>query len=201
MHPLREARLHYVEPGLAALRASACGLPKSLRVLDVGFGRGMNTAALLAECLKLAGEEGDSPIEVEVLGFEPHPEALHPWPHRPPRGALFPWWGESVGRWRSPGATIEVRPSSVQRGLAPDDGHFDLVLLDLYSPVAHPEHWADGLFQRLATAGRPGTVLSSYTCARVVRDGLAAAGWSPRVLRREGIRDTLVASLQSDEPR
>jgi hypothetical protein len=201
MHPLREARLHYVEPGLAALQASSGGLPQRLRVLDVGFGRGMNTAALLSACAELAGSSGESLQEVEVLGFEPHPEALEPWPHRPPRGALFPWWGASIGRWHSPGATVEVRPSTVQRGLSPDDGRFDLVLLDLYSPSGHPEHWADALFERLAAAGRAETVLSSYSCARVVRDGLAAAGWEARVLRRDGIRDTLVASLQTDEQR
>lgn len=198
MHPLREARLHYVEPALEALAASggaarvaADGRP--LRALDVGFGRGMNTAALVAAC-------GDRALE--VLGLEPHPEALEPWPRRPPRGADFPWWGRGVGNWRpGPRARVEVRAEAAPAGLRADDGPFDLVLLDLYSPGALPEPWQAVLDARLAAACRPGAALATYSCARAVRDALAASGWEPRVLRREGVRDTLVATLHGGQQR
>lgn len=156
---------------------------RPLRVLDIGFGRGMNSAALLA----------NAPGQVELLGFEPHPARLEPWPHRPPRGADFPWWGALPGSWRTARGRIEVRAEPVAAGLVAKDGRFDVVLLDLYSPAAAPQDWEDRLFEQLAAHAAPGAVLTTYTCARPVRDGLADRGWSVEVLRRPGVRDTLRA--------
>ena len=180
-----EARRHYVEPALARLPAGWPGRAP-LRALDVGFGRGMNSAALLA-CVEQAGGR------VEVLGFEPHPEPLEPWPRRPPRGAAFPWWGTLGGHWRLAGGSLEVRTERLEEGLREGDGRFGLVLLDLYSPATAPEDWSPALYAALAAHTSDRAVLASYCCARSVRDGLERSGWAVEVLRRSGVRDTLCA--------
>jgi hypothetical protein len=185
MHPLREARRHYVMPAVDALPSAESGAP--LRALDIGFGRGMNAAALLAWASR-AGRD------VDLLGFEPAAEALGPWPRRPPRGADFPWWGALPGRWALDSGTVEVRAARVEDGLRPDDGRFHLVLLDLFSPRAVPEAWSAALFAALTAAAAPGAVLATYTCARTVREGLTAHGWAVEVLRRPRVRDTLRAT-------
>jgi len=185
MHPLREARRHYVVPAVDALPAAPPGAP--LRALDIGFGRGMNSAALLAWAAQVGRP-------LDLLGFEPAADALEPWPHRPPHGAAFPWWGALPGRWLLDDAAVEVRSARVEDGLRREDGRFGLILLDLFSPRAAPEAWSAALFTALAGAAAAGAVLTTYTCARVVRDGLAAHGWAVEVLRRPGVRDTLRAT-------
>ncbi|MBL7008050.1 MAG: hypothetical protein ISR76_03570 [Planctomycetes bacterium] len=169
-----------------------------MRILEVGFGRGLNTAVALARL-----EEADFQGGVEALGLEPFPQRLAPWPAVPGRLAGFaPWWGEPPGRWslpRRPGWSGEVLTEAAPAGLPAGWGaHW--MFLDLYSPGAHPEDWHPGLGHGLAAAAAPGAVLTSYCCARSLRDLLTGAGWRVERLRKGGQRDSLRAELPKQAP-
>jgi len=190
--PVGEARETFVEPALAALGR----VPPGLRILEIGFGRGLNTAAAL-RALAGAGAR-----RVLALGLEPgHPALEAPWPPAPPELAPWaPWWGRARGAWRlerdglrARGCILGERAGSA---LARSGASFDLVFLDLFSPGRHPEDWDPGLEALLAARCRPGAVLTTYCCARRLREALAAAGWRVERRRRRGRKDALRAVLE-----
>jgi len=194
--PRGEARQVFVEPA-AQVRPPRTG--EILRVLEIGFGRGLNTAAALEW---LEGQGG--PGSVEALGLEPFPGRCRPWPVLPAGlAAAFPWWGRIPGPWVHPGHPGwrgEVRALPAPGGLGAEERRFDWIFLDLFSPGRHPEDWAPGLFSALARVAAPGAVLTTYCCARRVREGLAKAGWRVERLKPAGRRDTLRARWSPAPP-
>ncbi len=57
-------------------------------------------------------------------------------------------------------------------------GIIDAWCLDGFSPDRNPESWTPKLFQAIADHSHHQTTLSTFTAARVVRDGLSAVGFS-----------------------
>ena len=159
-----------------------------MRILEVGFGRGFNCAEIIKRCAKLEG------IKVSLVGLEPHPEILEPWPEKPAT-LIAPWWGnrKSFHTDDDLGYELEIRKMSAQQPLAFCGGPFDAFIVDLFSVSQHPQHWEEPFIANMTAAAAPNAVLASYCCARVFRDQLNAHGWRPRVLRRANWRDTLVA--------
>ncbi|KAA3607778.1 MAG: hypothetical protein DWQ01_11870 [Planctomycetota bacterium] len=187
--PLAEAQLSFVEPA-AQLRPPRCG--EALAILEIGFGWGINTATALRhlDSLQFQGS-------VQAQGFEPNPEWLEPWPAVPDRlQGWTPWWGGGKNRWQLPGHPWqgEILSLAFPAGLEsmPVTG-FDWIFLDLFSPRRHPEDWSAELFAALAKVARPGAALTSYCCARRIRQALGEVGWQVQRLRRRGHRDTLQA--------
>ena len=63
----------------------------------------------------------------------------------------------------------------VAQALADIDARFDAVYLDGFAPARNPQMWDHKVFHHCARLAAPGTTLATYTAARNVRDGLAAA--------------------------
>lgn len=198
--PLEDAERNYVAPAWEILGARLLAHPqgppgadRGWRALVIGFGRGFEAVALLR------ARERDAPAaRLRVTGLEPHPELLEPWPARwRELGAEeAPWWGQPPGLWESAAGLcqIEVRTRRAQDWLdAQAPRSLDFLILDLFSPGRAAEDWEPLLFPLLARAASPAAVLTTYCCARRVRDGLAAAGWQVEILRRPGGRDSLRA--------
>jgi tRNA 5-methylaminomethyl-2-thiouridine biosynthesis bifunctional protein len=186
--PLGEAQMAFVGP---ALQANPPRQGLTHRLLEVGFGRGLNTATALRSLV-----QSDWHGQIEAFGMEPYPESLHPWPELPAQfQGLAPWWGQSTGDWELPefACTVRVRQQKAEIALAELTEAIDWIFLDLFSPSRHKQAWPDGLYRQLAEVAAAGAALTSYCCARVVRDGLENAGWRVKVLRRPGYRDTLLA--------
>jgi len=186
--PLAEARTAFVAPALEA-RPPVAG--RTHRLLEVGFGRGLNTAIALRT---LADSPWQGPIE--AFGMEPFPERLQPWPECPAELADFaPWWGVGTGHWQIPNLDLQatVCQQTAETALATLSKPVDWIFLDLFSPGRHPLDWPPSLYTQLAKVAAYGAALTSYCCARVVRDGLQTAGWEVQVRRQDGYRDTLLA--------
>lgn len=175
---LREARAKFVEP--AQLERFAPG--SRLQVVDVGFGLGTNSAALL----EAAGARG---LDLAVHGLELDPEPLR-------RALTAPecrrqWQPATVamleallaqGRWQGGCSRAELlwgdarqragellRARQLQRGC-------DLVLLDAFSPQRCPELWSLEFLSVLARLLKPDGRLLTYCCAAAVRRSLQLAG-------------------------
>jgi tRNA 5-methylaminomethyl-2-thiouridine biosynthesis bifunctional protein len=200
--PLRESMQVSVEPAWE-LRPVLTG--QRFASLEVGFGRGLNTASLLR---KIRTEQIE-PSWLQLDGCEANPAWLHPWPELPSvwQGCA-PWWGRDSGVWpldRPAGQArvyAESAPACLEIGASlASEPVYDWIFLDLFSPGGHPEEWHPGLLEALTAVALPGAVLTSYTCARQVRDALDALGWAVERLRRPGIRDTLRAQLAPSAPR
>lgn len=200
--PLRESIQVSIEPAWE-LRPARSG--ERFSTLEVGFGRGLNSATLLRK-LRL---EQIEPSWLQLDGCEAHPDWLEPWPVLPEVWQdCAPWWGHASGQWpllAPPGEArvrAEAAPACLLHGgsLGPER-RYDWIFLDLFSPGGHPEDWQAGLLEALTAVALPGAVLTSYTCARQIRDALTALGWQVERLRRPGIRDTLRAQLAPLPPR
>lgn len=58
------------------------------------------------------------------------------------------------------------------------DNHFDAVFLDPFSPKTSPQMWETSFFKEIYRVIKEKKILATYTCARLARDNLKAAGFS-----------------------
>ena len=73
-------------------------------------------------------------------------------------------------------------------------GLIDAWCLDGFSPDRNPDVWTPGLFQAIADHSHSETTLSTFSAARIVRDGLCSAGFSvSKVPGFGGKRERLLA--------
>ena len=183
---LREARLKAVEP--AQLERFAAG--SQLLVVDVGFGLGTNSAALL---------EAASPrnLSLTIHGLELEAAPLHTalaaeafrqqW--QPATVALLEQLLVSRGTGTRPSSSARAGRHTVNvhwgdaRLRLPElldaqqlSRACDLVLLDAFSPQHCPELWSLEFLGQLARLLKPKGRLLTYCCAAAVRHSLRLAG-------------------------
>ena len=151
------------EDGLAESRAvflSGCGLPEAWQgrgrftVAELGFGAGLNIAALLT--LWRAHRPPGGRLQVfTVEGFplrrEAAARALSAWPElEAAASALLAAWPEPTPgfhRLDLPGfdAVVDVAIGEVERALAQWSGRADAWLLDGFAPAANPAMWSEAV--------------------------------------------------------
>ena len=215
------SRLHgdiYFSPadGLAEARAvflGGCDLPSAWRgvdrfvVAELGFGTGLNIAALL-ELWRRARPPG---AHLSIFSVEAHPmsaaeaaRALAPWPEISDIADLLVtrWPGRARGFHRIDlpdlGATLDVAMMEAVAALGAWSGTADAWFLDGFAPARNPAMWRAELLDLVARRSAPGARLATYTVAGEVRRDLAAAGFA--VERRPGFggkRQRLEARLRS----
>ena len=180
---LEEANSKFVLP--AQLDRFPCG--RDLRVLDVCFGLGYNTAALMSALPNAGGpslqcwglELDRSPLRLALA--EPTFQALWP-PHVVAcLGAL-----SAEGCWQDSDRQQSVQmlwgDARQQLRQLPADGRFDLIFLDAFSPSKCPQLWSEEFLQSLASLLAPGGRLLTYCRAAAVRNSLRHAGLELRSL-------------------
>jgi len=157
-----------------------------IRVLEVGFGRGYNCAEIIKRCAE------HKSLTVDLVGLEPHPEILQPWPEQPAT-MIAPWWDEMDSHYCGEQWGLEIRQLTAQHPQAFAGEKYHAFIVDLFSMSRHPEHWDPPFIANMSASAAKGALLSSYACNRRFRDMLSGCGWHPEVYRREGWRDTLTA--------
>ena len=181
--------------GLAETRAvflAGCDLPNAWRgrehftVAELGFGTGLNIAALL----DLWRREKIQGQRLHIFSIEAHPitrdeaaRALAVWPElgEAARVLLDHWPGMARGFHRIdlPGfdATFDLAVMDVEPALAAWDGAADAWFLDGFSPALNPAMWREEILAAVAARSAPGARAATFTVAGAVRRGLAAAGF------------------------
>jgi tRNA 5-methylaminomethyl-2-thiouridine biosynthesis bifunctional protein len=184
------------EDGLAETRAvflQGCGLPDAWRgrsrfvVGELGFGTGLNIAALLA----LWKEARPAGGRLHVFSIEAHPitsdeaaRALGRWPELEEitTSLLARWPGRARGvhRLELPelGAIIDLAVTDVAQALGRWTGRADAWFLDGFSPALNPAMWTPEVLELVAARSAPGARAATFTVAGTVRRGLAAAGFN-----------------------
>jgi chorismate dehydratase len=153
--------------------AQACRLPEfrgeTFRLLDVGTGLRLNLAAAL-EALEGTG------AGLEAVTLERDPSVIEAGLalHQPPEVER---WLERV-REGIESDSIHLLLGDARETLPALDRElrFDAVFLDPFSPRVEAELWTSGFLAEVARRMAPGSLLSTYSAATVVRAGLLAAG-------------------------
>ncbi|MFN3537348.1 MAG: tRNA (5-methylaminomethyl-2-thiouridine)(34)-methyltransferase MnmD, partial [Brevundimonas sp.] len=183
-----------LEDGLAESRAVflvGCGLPDAwhgrarFTVAELGFGTGLNIAALL-HLWRDSGATGRLNI-FSIEGFpvarEDAARALSAWPEiaGAAQALLERWPAATPGFHRIdlPGwnATLDLAVGDVAWALEQWSGAADAWFLDGFSPALNPDMWSGPVLDGIAARSAPGARLGTFTVAGAVRRGLAARGF------------------------
>ena len=190
------------EDGLAETRAvflAGCGLPDAwsgrarFTVAELGFGTGLNVAALL----DLWRRERPADGQLHIFSVEVHPisaadaaRALANWPELAEIAGLLlaRWPGQALGLHRVElpelSAILDVAVMDVEPALEGWAGRAAAWFLDGFSPALNPAMWRDDVLTLVAQRSAPGARAATFTVAGQVRRGLIAAGFT--VDRRAG---------------
>jgi tRNA 5-methylaminomethyl-2-thiouridine biosynthesis bifunctional protein len=186
------------------------GLPDRWRgrdrfvVLETGFGLGNNFLATwdawrrdptACERLQFISIERHPPTreDLRVLPREPALSSLGPlladaWPPLTPNLHRLDFDGGRVQLLLAFGDVAAWLPELVAR--------VDAFYLDGFAPARNPLMWQPRLFKAMARLAAPGATAATWTAARAVRDGLAAAGFQVRAAPGAGgKRDITLASF------
>ncbi|WP_309087350.1 tRNA (5-methylaminomethyl-2-thiouridine)(34)-methyltransferase MnmD [Phenylobacterium sp.] len=184
------------EDGLAETRAvflDGCGVPdawagrRRFVVAELGFGTGLNIAALL-DLWRRTGPPGGQLHVFTVEGFpiaaDEAARALARWPEiaQAAQALTRRWPGRARGvhRLEIPefSAVVDVAVGDVAEALAGWTGRADAWFLDGFSPALNPQMWSDEILALVGARSAPGARAATFTVAGQVRRGLAAAGFS-----------------------
>lgn len=186
---LQEAHAKFVRP--AQLERFAPG--SRLVVVDVGFGLGTNSAALLEAAqprglsLQIRGLELDPAPLRQALAADSFRRQWQPATLELLAGLLARGHWEQSNRGHQPGGLAQLLWGDARQrvgellsleaaggqGLA---GRCDLVLLDAFSPQRCPELWSLEFLGALARLLKPEGRLLTYCCAAAVRHALQLLG-------------------------
>lgn len=184
---------HSADGGLAQARTvflAGNGLPlrwarkRLFCVLETGFGIGINFLATWQTWREDPARCG----RLHYFSIEKHPLTL---PDLAACHARLPEMAELAAELRAqwplplPGwqrlsfdggrVVLTLLFADVTTALADIDARFDAYYLDGFAPARNPQMWAPEVFRHCARLAAPGATLATYTAARNVRDGLAAA--------------------------
>lgn len=208
-----------LEDGLAESRAvflAGCGLPdawsdrRRFTVAELGFGTGLNIAALLH-----LWRESRAGGRLHIFSIEGFPvsrtdaaRALSAWPEiaEASRALLERWPPGTPGFHRIDlpdwNATFDLAVGDAAWALDQWSGAADAWFLDGFSPALNPDMWSDAVLDGVAARSAPGARLGTFTVAGAVRRGLAGRGF--QVDKRPGHgrkRERLEAVLPGPAPR
>jgi tRNA 5-methylaminomethyl-2-thiouridine biosynthesis bifunctional protein len=207
------------EGGLAETQAvflAGCGLPERwggrrwFTVAELGFGTGLNIAALLAlwQATRPPGAHlSIFSVEAEPLDADVAGQALAHWPELAAvtEPLLARWPGRRAGFHRvdlpEVAASLDLAVMDAADALAAWSGRADVWFLDGFAPALNPGMWSDAVLALVAARSAPGARAATYTVAGQVRRGLAAAGFD--VQRRPGFgrkRERLEATAPGETP-
>ena len=97
--------------------------------------------------------------------------------------------------------TLDLHFGDTAERLMLFEGQVDAWFLDGFAPSKNPDMWRPELFTALAAASRPGATCATFTCAGVVKRGLAEAGFAWRKAPGFGRkREMLVGEIASPPP-
>ncbi len=184
------------EDGLAESRAvflAGCGLPeawagrRSFTVAELGFGSGLNIAALLDLWRRHRPEDG----RLHIFSIEGYPldanqarRALSGWPeiHEATTALIERWPGATPGfhRINLPDfdAVLDLAVGEAEWALGQWSGPADAWFLDGFAPSVNPGMWSEALLDLVAARSASDARVATFTVAGAVRRGLAQRGFA-----------------------
>lgn len=173
---IQESRYVFIEQGLKLIEAG-----KTIRILEIGFGTGLNALLTLQEAR-------NHNLEVSYESWEKYPLNSTVW-QQLNYGALFndPLTFESIheAAWNervalAPGFELLKKESDLLTNSINEV--FDLVYYDAFAPSRQPEMWTMEVLKKVTDALTPGGMWVSYCARGQVKRDLAALGLAVETL-------------------
>ena len=152
----QEAQKKFVEPTKEKVN------PK---ILDICFGLGYNTAAALEQFqdCHITALENDTNILERVQEIQ----------------ADFTEYEEIKKATKKLSKKINIILGDATKTIKSlPDNHFDIVFLDPFSPKKCPELWSEEFIQDIYNKTAKNGMLTTYSCAKIVRENLTKAGFT-----------------------
>ncbi len=145
----------------------------NLRVLDVCFGLGYNSAAIID-----AVWEDDHTTHIDLYAVENDETILGHVQDVHPSFLSYPIIRSLAKdkKYTGPHLKGKVYVDDLRKVLG-EFKDIDIICFDPFSPKKNPELWTQKVFEMCYAALRPGGALATYSCARSVRNAMVAAGF------------------------
>ena len=169
---ITESQHVFIEAGLKQINN------KHIRILEMGFGTGLNALLTLAET-------NESDRSIYYTGIEKYPLE---------RTITDSLNYESIAALNIPGILKRIHESTWQKEVLIKPGfilkklkcdmheleqkdEFDLVYFDAFAPEKQPELWTEELFRQIFLSMKSHSILTTYSSKGMVRRNLKAAGF------------------------
>lgn len=180
---VEEALRKYVEPTKIRELAKA----GKITLLDMFFGMGYNSAMAISVAL----EENPNCL-IEVVGIENDKKIIEKIQEVVPPISFFTEYKQLHPenlQFTLGNVTVKILLGNAKEMVKTlPENHFTTVFYDPFSPKKQPEVWSEELFREMYRVMQDKGILATYSCARMVRENMAAAGlfWDdgPKVGRR-----------------
>jgi tRNA U34 5-methylaminomethyl-2-thiouridine-forming methyltransferase MnmC len=138
--------------------------PKTVNLLEIGFGTGLNAWLTALECDKLNAHCYYHSLETFPLGAELISQLNYTSGHNDADTKMFGLLHEA--QWDTPVKitnrfTLHKAQVSLQ-DFSPQTG-FDVIYFDAFAPEKQPELWTEALFRKLYDALNPGGIIVTYS--------------------------------------
>lgn len=174
-------------------------------IAELGFGTGLN----FLNTVKLWSENKKHSGILHYVAFEKHPlsaeeikKALRVWPELADYSQeLIDNLPEKISGFhrivfKEIGVYLTLAYGDANILLEQFQGQIDAWYLDGFAPAKNPDLWSETIFKNIAAKSNPGASAATFSAARIVKDGLASAGFE--VSLKKGFakkRDMLIARL------
>ncbi|MBW2973068.1 hypothetical protein KY346_01605 [Candidatus Woesearchaeota archaeon] len=138
-------------------------------ILDVCFGVGYNSAAAVEVAL-----ESNPDCEIEIVGLENDPKILDEMKNLDP---IFKYYGIIKGNKSDKRIKIKILLGDARETIKQVTEKVDAVFFDPFSPKVCPEFWTKEFFSDIKKVMKDSAILTTYSCARIVRDNMKAVGF------------------------
>lgn len=187
---IQEAYHVFIKNGLALFES------KSIAILEIGFGTGLNSFITFVEAKKTNQIIDYVGVEAYSVAFDEAMQMNYPKEIDGNETSIFELMHECVWEEKT---TLAKNFSLTKRQQffqdINDTNAFDLIYFDAFGFRVQPELWSDEIFAAMFTALKPKGVLVTYACRTSIKKAMLSAGFSVEKLpgapgKREMLRAT-----------
>ncbi|MGV0023473.1 tRNA (5-methylaminomethyl-2-thiouridine)(34)-methyltransferase MnmD [Phormidesmis priestleyi] len=203
----QEAKSKFVEPTLLKQKADLFESPargrSSLKLLDICYGLGYNTAAALEAIWQVNPDCQVNVVALEIDATVPQSAIAH---------QLLNAWQPEIqtslttlaqsGTVKTSRLDAQLKLGDARQTLPLESEPFDAIFLDPFSPPHCPQLWTIEFLSLVARLLKSDGRLATYSCAAAVRAALIAAGLQIGSTHPVGRRSPgTIANWEADLPR
>lgn len=167
-----EALRKYVIP----CKIADLALRGSIRILDVCFGLGYNSCVAIQEALRV-----NPNCRIEVVGLENDWAIIEKIQEIDPSVTFFQHYkklNRDCVEFCEGNVRVELLVGDAREKVRElDAGGFDVIFFDPFSPKTQPDMWQVDFFKEMFRVLSDDGLLATYSCARMARENMAAAGF------------------------